>query len=100
MSLNNFGLLVSTWGKNATICRVEFHEVRKGDRNSWQAIAVTENGQMYFSNNKGDPRCWATLDRAVGELSRVVPPLAELIIICIGAKRHRALRNQGDRLGN
>ena len=91
MSLNNFGLLVSTWGKNATICRVEFHEMRKGDRSSWQALAFTQDGHMYFSTIKGDPRCWASLDRAVGELSRVVPPLAEFIIICVGAKRHQQL---------
>jgi hypothetical protein len=89
MALNNFGLLASVWGKNAVITHIEFHEVRRGERSSWQALALTHDCQAFFSTIRGDPRTWLSLDQAVRELGRIVPPLAEMTIVRIATQRHR-----------
>lgn len=81
MPLDNFSLLSSIWGASAVIIHVEFQELRQGTRSTWQALVVARDGQMYFSNVKGEPRRWASLDRAFQELSAVVPPLAEMKIV-------------------
>jgi hypothetical protein len=81
MSLENFSLLSSIWGASAVIMHVEFQEIRHETRSTWQALLVARDGQMYFSNVKGEPRRWASLDRAFQELSTAVPPLAEMKIV-------------------
>jgi hypothetical protein len=81
MPLKNFSLLSSIWGASAMITCVEFHEVRKGKRSTWQALIVARDGQMYFSDMNGEPRRWASLDRAVRELGLAVPALAEMKVV-------------------
>jgi hypothetical protein len=81
MPLENFSLLSSIWGASAVIKQVEFQELRHGKRSTWQALVVARDGQMYFSNVKGEPRQWVSLDRAFQELSAAVPPLAEMKIV-------------------
>jgi hypothetical protein len=88
MPLENFSLLSSIWGASAVIMHVEFQELRQGKGSAWQALIVARDGQMYFSNVKGEPRQWASLDRAFQELSGAVPPLAEMKIIR-AAQRYR-----------
>jgi hypothetical protein len=89
MALNNFGLIASVWGKNAVITHIEFHEVRRGERSSWHALALTHDCQAFFSTIRGDPRTWLSLDQAVRELSRCIPPLAEMTIVRLTTQRHR-----------
>jgi hypothetical protein len=94
MALNNFGLFASVWGKNAVITHIEFHEVRRGERNSWRALALTHDCQAFFSTIQGDPRSWASLDQAVRELRRVVPPLAKMTIVSLATQRYRVVSRE------
>jgi hypothetical protein len=81
MSLGNFSLLQSVWGKTAVITHVDFLQSRHGNRSSWRALVVARDGQMLFSNIAGEPRKWLRLDDAVAELGEIMPLRVEMRVV-------------------
>jgi hypothetical protein len=99
MSLQNFGLLASIWGKSAVILKVEFQE-RAAGTSRWQALVIARDGQMLFSSIKGIPRSWLSLDKAFAELKAAVPLNTDMQVITAFqmARRVDTGRNRGELL--